>query len=133
MSLRFLLCILAGVAGAAFVAPAAMADETGMASIHTWRTVGSKTCLVDHFHDGSGTGRDQQKAVAEAIRNWQSFTDLEYGSDWASYANAMNKSVQCSRTGDVTCRVEAIPCKGGVLVKQERKPSKRRSSSLMNF
>jgi hypothetical protein len=101
----------------------AQADQTGMAGIHSWRTVGSKTCFIDHTHDGAGSGPNQQVALREAVKSWESFTDLEYGSDWASYNNSVEKQVSCNPgMGSVTCRVESIPCKGGVLVKQERRP-----------
>ena len=63
----------------------ASADDTGLASIHEWRHAGSKTCFVDHTHDGSGTGATKSAALAEAIRNWQDFTVLEYGTDWGYY------------------------------------------------
>ena len=56
-----LAAIIGGVASAA-------ADETGMASIHSWRQVGGRTCLVEHFHDGNGSGATQKAAMSEAIK-----------------------------------------------------------------
>jgi hypothetical protein len=89
------------------------ADETGLAGIHTWRKVGRKTCLVDHFHDGDGTGTTQKLAELAAIRSWQSFTDLEYGTDWANFRIANSKSMKCNRDGGTrwSCRTEAVACR----------------------
>lgn len=89
------------------------ADETGMAGIHTWRKVGKKTCLVDHFHDGDGTGATQKLAELAAMRSWQSFTDLEYGSDWANFKIANSRSMKCTQEGGArwSCRTEAVACR----------------------
>jgi hypothetical protein len=67
------------------VATVAQANETGMASIHSWRKVGKKTCLVDHDHAGNGSGTNRQQAELAAIRAWTGFTDLEYGAAWANF------------------------------------------------
>ena len=102
------------VAVFAAITPAPVqADETGMAGIHTWRKVGKKTCLVDHFHDGDGSGSTQKLAELAAIRSWQSFTDLEYGSDWAKFQIANSKSMKCTRDGGAqwSCRAEAVACR----------------------
>jgi hypothetical protein len=90
------------------------ADDTGMSGIHSWRKVGTKTCFVDHTHDGSGSGTSQKLAELAAIRAWVSFTDLEYGSDWAQFRNAHDKTMKCSREGAAlwSCRTEATPCRG---------------------
>ena len=103
---------------AAFVgiSGAAVADETGLAGIHSWHKVGSRTCFEDHFHDGSGTGATQNAAMTDAIKSWQSFTALEYGSAWAAYNNSVSKSAKCDRsTTGFTCSVSSIPCKGGAI------------------
>jgi hypothetical protein len=94
-----------------WIAPV-MADETGMASIHPWRKVGKKTCLVDHEHAGSGTGINKKAAELSAIRSWISFTDLEYGSDWASFNNSVGKQMRCSAgSGSVQCDLLATACR----------------------
>ena len=97
------------------------ADESGFASMHAWRRVGGKTCFVDHSHEGSGSGATQQAAMSDAIKSWQSFTALEYGSDWASYANSIAKSASCNRgSSTVSCSISSIPCKGGVMGRKRR-------------
>lgn len=113
----------------------ASADDTGLASIHEWRHAGSKTCFVDHTHDGSGTGATKSAALAEAIRNWQDFTVLEYGTDWGYYRNSIAKSERCSSdTGTVSCQVNSIPCKGGAFARSEPRSTTRRhhTSHLQN-
>ncbi|MBU1212657.1 MAG: hypothetical protein KJ587_15500 [Alphaproteobacteria bacterium] len=91
---------------------AARADDTGMASIHSWKKVGRKTCFVDHTHVGSSSGQKSEKAaVAAAIKDWQEFTAFEYGTDWAYFKNAIGSGKSCSReTAGWTCTVEATPC-----------------------
>jgi len=117
----------------AAAATPAFADDTGLAGIHTWKRVGSKTCFVDHTHEGSGTGYDQANAMKAAIKSWESFTDLEYGSDWASYANSISKVVSCSKyQSDISCQVSSIPCKGGVLIQREPKSKKKPRTAVRN-
>lgn len=99
--------VLAGV----MVAPAA-ADETGFASMHTLARVGSKICMTDHWHYGNGTGSTKKAAQRDAIASWQSFTDFEYGSSWASFSRAISKKASCTgSSGSVSCQVEARPCR----------------------
>ena len=120
-----LIAAVALVGGAA----QALADDSGMAGIHAWRRVGDKTCFVDHSHEGSGRGSTQRTALAEAVRSWVDFTDLEYGSDWAVYGRSVEKSVACSPdAGGFKCDISAIPCRGGgaggaPAVKRSRKSS----------
>ena len=112
-----LAAIIGGVASAA-------ADETGMASIHSWRQVGGRTCLVEHFHDGNGSGATQKAAMSEAIKSWEGFTSLEYGSDWGRYANSISKSATCDRgSSGFTCQVSSVACKGGAVARQRRRVS----------
>ncbi len=116
------LSIVAALAAIAATTSPLLADESGLAGIHAWRQVGGRTCFVDHFHDGSGSGATQQAAMASAISSWQSFTSLEYGSDWASYANSISKSATCDKgTGTITCQLSSIPCKGGAMRGDTRK------------
>lgn len=104
----------------------AMAEESGLAGLHSWRQVGSKTCFDDHFHDGSGSGPTQRAAMTEAIKSWESFTSLEYGSTWAAYSNSISKSATCDRASTTfSCHVASIPCKGGVFARQDRRPAGR--------
>jgi hypothetical protein len=88
------------------------AGETGMASMHTWVKVGRKTCMADHEHAGSGTGSNKKLAELQAIRSWSGFTDLEYGSAWANFNNAVGKTMRCEATmGGVQCDVLARACR----------------------
>lgn len=92
---------------------AARAQEgMGLAGIHDWIKVGRKTCMADHFHDGSGTGASKAQAQAAAIRAWADFTAWEYGNQWGRYSIALSKSVSCTGgRGSVSCSVSARPCR----------------------
>jgi hypothetical protein len=115
------------VAAALFAfSTAASADETGLASIHDWRKEGGRVCMSEHFHDGAGSGDSRKAAEASAIASWVSFTVLEYGTDWGSYAIAGSKKVDCSETGakSWSCSLVARPCKGGGAMAGARKKKK---------
>ncbi len=117
--------------GAAFCA---RAGETGLASIHEWRREAGKICMSGHFHDGAGTGKTRKEAEAKAIGSWVSFTDLEYGSTWASYNLSSSKKMECTQNGsqEWSCSVSSRPCRpAGVTSVRRRgvKPKVRRSSS----
>ncbi len=91
----------------------AMADETGFASSHDWRKERGMNCFVDHFHYGSSTTQPTRaKAERDAINSWSSFTDFEYGSNWARYGKAGSKKMTCKQGGGGwECNVEARPCR----------------------
>jgi hypothetical protein len=90
----------------------ALGQDTGLASLHDWVRIGGKTCMADHFHDGSGSGPTRGIAQAAAVRAWQDFTAWEYGGRWGSYGNAISRSVRCSGVrGYVSCSVSARPCR----------------------
>jgi hypothetical protein len=89
------------------------ASETGVAGIHSWVRVGGKTCLLDHYHDGSGSGASKAAAQASAIRSWADFTAWEYGSSWGRYGLAVGKSMNCSGGGGSwSCNTSARACRG---------------------
>lgn len=91
--------------------PGAHAQD-GLASLHAWIRIGGKTCMADHFHDGTGSGPTRGHAQVAAIRAWQDFTGWEYGRRWGSYGNAISKSLHCSGgRGNVSCSVSARPCR----------------------
>lgn len=86
--------------------------ETGIAKIHPWVKVGHKTCMLDHFHDGSGNGPFRAQAERAAIRSWAAFTAWEYGDHWGHYSVAVSKKVTCSQmSGSWSCAVKARPCR----------------------
>jgi len=90
----------------------AAAQETGVASIHSWVKVGRKTCMLDHYHDGNGNGRTKAHAEKAAITSWTEFTAWEYGSPWGRYSNAVSKTMNCSQeSGTWNCHVQARPCR----------------------
>jgi hypothetical protein len=94
------------------VSAPAVADDSGFAYMHDLRKEGGRTCFTDHYHYGSGTGANKAAAQKAAIGSWASFTDFEYGSDWARFSRAASKSMKCSGgTGGVDCQLEARPCK----------------------
>lgn len=102
----FVIAVLAAVA-----APVA-ADETGLAASHDWRREGGRTCFVDHYHYGSGSGASRKAATNDAVGSWSSFTDLEYGSNWARFSRAASKSIKCAPSSSGwDCNIEARPCR----------------------
>jgi hypothetical protein len=108
---------LAAAAVLACAVPA-LADETGVAAIHSQqRERGGRTCFVDHYHYGSSSGSASKKAaMAAGIKSWADFTDFEYGSDWAHWALASSKSAKCSEEGPHgtwSCDISARPCRKG--------------------
>lgn len=95
----------------AYAAPV-FADDTGFAYIHDLRREGGKTCFTDHYHYGTGSGSTKAAAQKAAIGSWASFTDFEYGSDWARFTRAASKGVSCSQGGgSYNCQIQARPCK----------------------
>jgi hypothetical protein len=113
--MRKLLTLAGAFAVAASLAQSApvQASETGVAGIHSWVKIGGKTCLVDHYHDGSGTGASRSSAQAAAIRSWAEFTAWEYGSSWGRYGLAVGKSMNCSGGGGSwSCSTSARACRG---------------------
>jgi hypothetical protein len=104
----FAFAVLATGAGTA----GAQGAESGMASIHTWVKVGRKTCMLDHFHDGNGSGPNKRQAEQAAIRAWAEFTAWEYGSPWGRYSIAASQKMNCSQeSGGWNCAVQARPCR----------------------
>jgi hypothetical protein len=91
---------------------AAFADETGFASSHTLRKERGRLCMSDHYHHGGGDGATKKAAQVQAIKSWQDFTALEYGSNWASFSRAGSKGISCSQNSTgYECSIEARPCK----------------------
>lgn len=114
MALKQTLVLAAALAASnLFVSGHALADDTGMASIHSWSKVGRKTCFTDHTHVGNSAGAKTQKtALKAAVKDWQEFTAFEYGTDWAYFKNAHGRMKSCSKdTAGWGCTVEATPCK----------------------
>lgn len=90
----------------------ATAQETGLAGMHTWVRSGGKTCMLDHYHDGSGSGPTRAAAQRAAVQAWIDFTAWEYGSRWASYAASLSKRLSCSGgAGSYSCSVSSRPCR----------------------
>jgi hypothetical protein len=95
-----------------FVSAPRWPRETGIAQIHTWVKVGHKTCMLDHFHYGSGSGPTRARAERAAIRSWADFTAWEYGNPWGHYSIAVGRKMTCSPvSGGWTCAVDARPCR----------------------
>jgi hypothetical protein len=89
------------------------ADDNGLAgTIHDLRRESGRLCQVDHWHYGSGVGATKKLAMADAVGSWQSFTALEYGTDWARFQRAASRNVSCSKSGGgVNCSIEGRPCR----------------------
>lgn len=112
MMKRVSLGLMAAGFGFAASLTSASADQTGFASMHNQARVGGKMCMTDHYHYGSGDGATKAAAQRAAIGSWQSFTDFEYGSDWARFSKAVGKRVSCSQSGSgYSCQVEGRPCR----------------------
>lgn len=108
--------IISRVAAAVALAGAAitpvMADETGLAESHDWRREGGRTCFLDHYHFGSGSGSTKAAATKDAISSWAGFTDFEYGSNWARWSRAASKQVSCTKAASgYDCQISARPCR----------------------
>jgi hypothetical protein len=108
-------CVFVGAfAAVLMLAPDRGAAEEGMglSGIHQWVRVGRKTCMLDHFHDGSGIGATKAQAQASAIRAWSDFTAWEYGDRWGKWQLAESKSGGCTGSGkNFSCNVSARPCR----------------------
>jgi hypothetical protein len=105
-----IVCALAFAA--ALSAEPVTAQETGLAGMHTWVRVGGRTCMLDHFHDGTGSGPTRAAAQRAAIGAWIDFTAWEYGSRWGSYGASVSKRMSCSGgAGSYTCTVSSRPCR----------------------
>jgi len=86
-------------------------DGMGLAGIHDWVKIGGRTCMVDHFHDGQGSGPTKAQAQAAAQRAWEDFTAWEYGRRWGKWRNSVSKSGSCSGVrGNISCNVSSRPC-----------------------
>lgn len=90
----------------------AVADDTGFAYMHDIRKERGRSCMSDHYHYGSGTGRTLAAAQRDAIGSWASFTALEYGSDWARWGRAAGKAQNCTKEpSGFNCSISARPCR----------------------
>ena len=97
----------------AYAAPV-FAQGAGLEWLHQHRREGRKVCMVDHFHDGTGSGKTRKLAEADAGRSWSEFTAWEYGARWGAFGNAANKSMNCTESGrSWTCVTAARPCRTG--------------------
>lgn len=110
--MRLMVC--AGALALALVSmPGAGHAQDGLAGMHTWARIGGRTCMADHFHDGSGSGTTRAAAARNAIQAWQSFTAWEYSARWARYGSAVSRKLTCSGSrGSFSCNVSARPCRG---------------------
>ena len=59
--------------GVSALASSALAQGMGLEGLHDHRREGGKVCMVDHFHDGSGSGKTRKSAEADAARAWTEF------------------------------------------------------------
>lgn len=113
MSLRWMGFILTFLIAIPVATPAVKADDTGFAYMHDMRRESGRLCMTDHWHSGSGSGPSKRAARNAAVRSWQDFTNLEYGTDWARFSRARSQGIRCKRTGgrSYDCSVEARPCR----------------------
>ena len=91
---------------------AAVAQDTGLAGMHDWVRVGGRTCMRDHFHDGSGSGPTRAAAQRAAMRAWSDFTAFEYGPRWGSYGASIRQRMRCTGgPGNFSCDTSSLPCR----------------------
>lgn len=96
------------------VAPATMADDTGVATtLHETVRKGNLLCLASHEHAGTSQNQPTKKlALAVAVNDWAGFTAWEYGTDWAYWKLAHRKQVKCGGgPGSFGCSIAASPCR----------------------
>jgi hypothetical protein len=106
------LCCAGALALALMTVDTATAQDTGLAGMHSWVRIGGRTCLLDHYHDGSGSGPTRASAMRAAIGAWSDFTAFEYGNRWGSYRAAISKRMGCSGgPGNYSCSTSARPCR----------------------
>jgi len=113
MRFKLPLAIVAVAIAVGSVDMSAWADDTGLASMHAIRPERGRVCMSDHWHYGSSSGqRSKRAAERDAIRTWQNFTALEYGSDWARWRRSGSRKMGCSRSSSGWgCNIEARPCR----------------------
>lgn len=101
------------VAGGGLASNPAVADETGLASMHAWVKVRGAICYADHTHYASSAGhRDKNTAMSAAVKSWTEFTAWEYGTSWANFNKAAAKKADCKQSASGWgCDVEARPCR----------------------
>lgn len=115
MSRSSLLALFVSVGVTSVVPAFAQSQGTGLEFLHEQRREGRKVCFVDHFHEGTGSGKSRKAAEASAARAWQEFTAWEYGGNWGRFSTAGNKTANCTDVGggDWNCQVSARPCRPG--------------------
>lgn len=113
MRLRLTLGIVAVAIAATSVDMPVWADDTGLASIHALRRERARICMSDHWHYGNSSAlRSERAARREAIRSWQNFVALEYGSDWGRYYRSGSRKMVCRRSDSGWgCDAEGRPCR----------------------
>jgi len=93
----------------------AMSDDTGLAdSLHMLKRERGRLCMDGHYHYGNGdAARSKSSALRMAVKDWRGFVAWEYGTDWARWRRAANRTRNCQRLsgGYWKCNVEARPCK----------------------
>ena len=102
--------------GGAMLPAAASAQSTGIDKIHAQVRIGGKVCFSEHAHygDSDGTYPSRHVAEAQAIRHWAIFVVEEYGRSWGVYANAVAKTMNCTKDQvGWFCKLTARPCRTG--------------------
>ena len=73
-----------------------------------------KQCKGNHFHwSKEMTANSKKAAKIKAVRDWASFTGIEYGDKWINFRIANKQSIKCETAGigKWTCVASAIPCR----------------------
>lgn len=109
-----------GLGAVLCIAPVLLAPRAADATVSSEKRLSNgKVCrviaVIPHHHLGIGSAYGSRAAARRsAIRRWSRFTAWEYGSEWGSYARAINKGVTCFPSlleGGWRCVVAAQPCR----------------------
>ncbi len=90
------------------------ANAQTLTGLHAKIQLGNKTCFASHEHTGfAKLAANKRATVQAAVRDWTSFTKLEYGARWANFRNSHRRRMACSKQGNSwSCKVVASPCRG---------------------
>ncbi|MGI9404899.1 MAG: hypothetical protein ACR2O4_00895 [Hyphomicrobiaceae bacterium] len=91
------------------------ANAQSLSGLHQKVRVGNTICMASHRHTGYAKLRStKRRTVQAAVRDWISFTGLEYGKQWSNFRLAQKRRMDCRHSGDAwSCKVSARPCRRG--------------------
>ncbi|MEL7542441.1 MAG: hypothetical protein AAGJ70_01570 [Pseudomonadota bacterium] len=105
--------VVMALAAAAMLLSPSPASSQALLGLHEKMRVHGKLCLATHRHTGHARARASKRQVANmAMRDWNGFTNLEYGHRWARFRHAHKRHVSCAPSGGGwSCNASALPCR----------------------